>query len=161
MKMMRLLNNIQYILSRRYYIIAFISPFHSMHLHSVIHWFFILFFAGLLLHALIYSKSTVVEGLDPTAAPATAAPATAAPATAAPATAEKAVTPSQVQVDENTAEIAILKGQIATLMQTAQTLKTQMLKNETGIQNNTNSIQKVVQSQTNMQTKLANAKSRQ
>jgi hypothetical protein len=129
-----------------------------MHLHSVIHWFFILFFAGLLLHALIYSKSTVVEGLDPTAAPATA---TAAPATAAPATAEKAVTPSQVQVDENTAEIAILKGQIATLMQTAQTLKTQMLKNETGIQNNTNSIQKVVQSQTNMQTKLANAKSRQ
>jgi hypothetical protein len=156
MKMMRLLNNIQYILSRRYYIIAFISPFHSMHLHSVIHWFFILFFAGLLLHALIYSKSTVVEGLDPTASPATAAPATAAPATA-----EKAVTPSQVQVDENTAEIAILKGQIATLMQTAQTLKTQMLKNETGIQNNTNSIQKVVQSQTNMQTKLANAKSRQ
>jgi hypothetical protein len=151
MKMMRLLNNIQYILSRRYYIIAFVSPFHSMHLHSVIHWFFILFFAGLLLHALIYSKSTVVEGLDPTAAPATAAPATA----------EKAVTPSQVQVDENTAEIAILKGQIATLMQTAQTLKTQMLKNETGIQNNTNSIQKVVQSQTNMQTKLANAKSRQ
>ena len=127
-----------------------------MHLHSVIHWFFILFFAGLLLHALIYSKSTVVEGLDPTASPATAAPATAAPATA-----EKAVTPSQVQVDENTAEIAILKGQIATLMQTAQTLKTQMLKNETGIQNNTNSIQKVVQSQTNMQTKLANAKSRQ
>jgi DNA-binding NtrC family response regulator len=62
---------------------------------------------------------------------------------------------------ENTAEIAILKGQIATLMQTAQTLKTQMLKNEVGIQNNTNSIQKVVQSQTNMQTKLANAKSKQ
>jgi uncharacterized protein (DUF2252 family) len=115
-----------------------------MQLHSVIHWFFILFFAGLLLHALLYSKSTVVEGLDPTAAPA-----------------EKAAAPSQVQVDENTAEIAILKGQIATLMQTAQTLKTQMLKNEVGIQNNTNSIQKVVQSQTNMQTKLANAKSKQ
>jgi hypothetical protein len=135
-----------------------------MHLHSVIHWFFNLFFAGLLLHALIYSKSTVVEGLDPTAAPATATTATTATtaataATAAPAAATKV--PSQVQVDENTAEIAILKGQIATLMQTAQTLKTQMLKNETGIQNNTNSIQKVVQSQTNMQTKLANAKSRQ
>ena len=127
-----------------------------MQLHSVIHWLFILFFAGLLLHALLYSKSTVVEGLDPTAAP--AAPAATA-ATAAPA--EKAVAPSQVQVDENTAEIAILKGQIATLMQTAQTLKTQMLKNEVGIQNNTNSIQKVVQSQTNMQTKLANAKSKQ
>ena len=127
-----------------------------MQLHSVIHWFFILFFAGLLLHALIYSKSTVVEGLDPTAAPA----ATAAPAPPA-APAEKAVAPSQVQVDENTAEIAILKGQIAMLMQTAQTLKTQMLKNEVGIQNNTNSIQKVVQSQTNMQTKLANAKSKQ
>jgi hypothetical protein len=138
-----------------------------MHLHSVIHGFFILFFAGLLLHALIYSKSTVVEGLDPaataTAAPATAAPANAAPATAAPANAAPDATkvPSQVQVDENTAEIAILKGQIATLMQTAQTLKTQMLQNEVGIQNNTNSIQKVVQSQTDMQTKLANAKSRQ
>ena len=133
-----------------------------MHLHSVIHGFFILFFAGLLLHALIYSKSTVVEGLDP-AATATAAPATAAPATAAPANAAPDATkvPSQVQVDENTAEIAILKGQIATLMQTAQTLKTQMLQNEVGIQNNTNSIQKVVQSQTDMQTKLANAKSRQ
>jgi uncharacterized protein (DUF2252 family) len=123
-----------------------------MHLHSVIHGFFILFFAGLLLHALIYSKSTVVEGLDP------AATATAAPATAAP---DATKVPSQVQVDENTAEIAILKGQIATLMQTAQTLKTQMLQNEVGIQNNTNSIQKVVQSQTDMQTKLANAKSRQ
>jgi hypothetical protein len=36
-----------------------------------------------------------------------------------------------------------------------------MLQNEVGIQNNTNSIQKVVQSQTDMQTKLANAKSRQ
>jgi uncharacterized protein (DUF2252 family) len=138
-----------------------------MHLHSVIHGFFILFFAGLLLHALIYSKSTVVEGLDPaataTAAPANAAPANAAPATAAPANAAPDATkvPSQVQVDENTAEIAILKGQIATLMQTAQTLKTQMLQNEVGIQNNTNSIQKVVQSQTDMQTKLANAKSRQ
>jgi hypothetical protein len=133
-----------------------------MHLHSVIHGFFILFFAGLLLHALIYSKSTVVEGLDP-AATATAAPANAAPANAAPATAAPDATkvPSQVQVDENTAEIAILKGQIATLMQTAQTLKTQMLQNEVGIQNNTNSIQKVVQSQTDMQTKLANAKSRQ
>jgi hypothetical protein len=128
-----------------------------MHLHSVIHGFFILFFAGLLLHALIYSKSTVVEGLDP-AATATAAPATAAPANAAP---DATKVPSQVQVDENTAEIAILKGQIATLMQTAQTLKTQMLQNEVGIQNNTNSIQKVVQSQTDMQTKLANAKSRQ
>ena len=133
-----------------------------MHLHSVIHGFFILFFAGLLLHALIYSKSTVVEGLDP-AATATAAPANAAPANAAPANAAPDATkvPSQVQVDENTAEIAILKGQIATLMQTAQTLKTQMLQNEVGIQNNTNSIQKVVQSQTDMQTKLANAKSRQ
>jgi hypothetical protein len=136
-----------------------------MNLHSVIHGFFILFFAGLLLHALIYSKSTVVEGLDPaaTAAPtaATAAPTAAPVSDATPDATKKAVVPSQVQVDENTAEIAILKGQIATLMQTAQTLKTQMLQNEVGIQNNTNSIQKVVQSQTDMQTKLANAKSRQ
>lgn len=129
-----------------------------MELHSAIHWVFILFFAGLLLHALIFSKSTVVEGLDPTAAPTTALAPTSAP-TAAPA--EKAVAPSQVQLDENTAEIAILKGQIATLMQTAQTLKTKMLQNEVGIKNNTISIQKVVQSQTDIQTKLANAKSKQ
>jgi hypothetical protein len=132
-----------------------------MNLHSVIHGFFILFFAGLLLHALIYSKSTVVEGLDPAATAATAAPTAAPVSDATPDATKKAVVPSQVQVDENTAEIAILKGQIATLMQTAQTLKTQMLQNEVGIQNNTNSIQKVVQSQTDMQTKLANAKSRQ
>jgi uncharacterized protein (DUF2252 family) len=64
-------------------------------------------------------------------------------------------------MDENTAEIAVLKGQIATLMQTAQTLKAQMLQNETGIQNNTQSIQKVVQSQTDMNNKLAASKSKQ
>jgi uncharacterized protein (DUF2252 family) len=64
-------------------------------------------------------------------------------------------------MDENTAEIAVLKGQIATLMQTAQTLKAQMLQNEIGIQNNTQSIQKVVQSQTDMNNKLAASKGKQ
>ena len=117
-----------------------------MNLHSAIHGFFILFFAWLLMHSLIYSKSSVIEGLEPAPTSTTAA----VPTT---------TTPSQVQIDENAAEIAILKGQIATLMQTAQTLKVQLLQNEAGVQNNTNSIQKVVQSQTDMQNKLANAKS--
>ncbi len=118
-----------------------------MNLHSAMHGFFILFFAWLLMHSLIYSKSSVIEGLEPAT---TTAPTT-APTTA--------TGPTQVQIDENTAEIAILKGQIATLMQTAQTLKVQLLQNEAGVQNNTNNIQKVVQSQTDMQNKLANAKS--
>ena len=63
-------------------------------------------------------------------------------------------------MDENPADIAFLKGQIATLMQTAQTLKVQMLQNETGIQNNTKSIQQVVQSQTDTTNKLAASKSK-
>jgi septal ring factor EnvC (AmiA/AmiB activator) len=149
-----------------------------VHLHLVVHGVFIAFFAWLLLHALVFhSKSSsswgpgpLIEGLDATSPPATttAAPTTApttAPApttTAAPTTAAPAPAPSsQEQIDENTAEIAVLKGQIATLMQTAQTLKTQMLQNETGIQNNTKSIQKVVQSQTDMNNKMAASKSKQ
>ena len=144
-----------------------------VHLDLVVHGVFIAFFAWLLLHALVFhSKSStslwgpsLIEGLDATTATtATTAPTTTAPTTTAPTTTATTATTaplSQVQMDENTAEIAVLKGQIATLMQTAQTLKTQMLQNETGIQNNTQSIQKVVQSQTDMNNKLAASKSKQ
>ena len=116
----------------------------------------ILFFAWLLIHAFIYSKSKsqyrIIEGLDPSASPtATAATAAAAPTT----------TPSQTQIDENTAQIAILKTQIASLINTATQLNTATLQNEAGIKNNVDGIQKVVKSQADMQTKLANMKSAQ
>jgi hypothetical protein len=131
-----------------------------VHLDLVVHGVFIAFFAWLLLHALLFhSKSStswwgpsLIEGLDATSPPTTAPTAAATTTTA---------NTSQEQMDENTAEIAVLKGQIATLMQTAQTLKAQMLQNETGIQNNTQSIQKVVQSQTDMNNKLAASKGKQ
>jgi hypothetical protein len=120
----------------------------------------ILFFAWLLIHAFIYSKSDskyrIIEGMDPSAAP-TAAPTTAAPTTAAP----TEPTPSQTQIDENTAQIAILKTQIASLINTATQLNAATLQNETGIKNNVDGIQKVVKSQADMQTKLANMKSAQ
>jgi hypothetical protein len=118
-----------------------------VHLQLVMHGLFIAFFAWLLLHALlVHSKSsssrgpTLIEGLDATTT---------------------TTTSPQAQADENTAEIAVLKGQIATLLQTAQTLKTQMLQNETSIQNNTKSIQQVVQSQTDTTNKLASSKGKQ
>ena len=117
-----------------------------VHLQLVMHGLFIAFFAWLLLHALlVHSKSSssrdpLIEGLDATAT---------------------TTTSPQAQADENTAEIAVLKGQIATLLQTAQTLKTQMLQNETSIQNNTKSIQQVVQSQTDTTNKLASSKGKQ
>jgi hypothetical protein len=111
----------------------------------------ILFFAWLLIHAFIYSKSKsqhrIIEGLEPSATAAAAAP-------AAP------VTP-QTQIDENTAQIAILKTQIASLINTATQLNVATLQNEVGIKNNVAGIQKVVKSQTDMQTKLANMKSAQ
>jgi len=136
-----------------------------LHLDLVVHGVFIAFFAWLLLHALLFhSKSStslwgpsLIEGLDATTA--TTAPTTTV--TTAPTTTATTAPLSQEQMDENTAEIAVLKGQIATLMQTAQTLKAQMLQNESGIQNNTQSIQKVVQSQTDMNNKLAASKGKQ
>ena len=119
----------------------------------------ILFFAWLLLHALMYSKSTtLIEGLEPsstTTTPITTTPTTITPTTTTP------PGPSQAQIDENTAEIAILKNQISILMQTAEQLKVTMIQNEVGIQNNTASIQKVVQSQIDMQAKMAKMKSAQ
>jgi hypothetical protein len=69
--------------------------------------------------------------------------------------------PSQVQIDENTAQIAVLKDQIASLMTTATQLKTTMAQNEAGIKNNTSLIQKVMQSQNDTNAKLASMKKAQ
>lgn len=117
----------------------------------------ILFFSWLLMHAFIYSKSEfqyhIIEGLDPSASPTTGAIAAAA-AAAAPSN-------GQTQMDENNAEIAILKTQIASLNDTAIQLNATMIQNEVGIKNNTDLIQKVVKSQNDVQTKLANMKSAQ
>ena len=70
-------------------------------------------------------------------------------------------TPIQVSTDENTAQLAILKKQIASLVATATQLNTDTLKNETGIKNNTEMIQKVIQSQTAANAKLAGMKKAQ
>jgi hypothetical protein len=130
----------------------------------------ILFFAWLLIHAFIYSKSNsqyrLIEGLDPSASPTaapTSAPTSTAPTTAPTTTTTAPETPSQMQtqIDENTAQIAILKTQIASLITTATQLNAATLQNEVGIVNNINGIQKVVKSQADMQTKLANMKSAQ
>lgn len=106
----------------------------------------ILFFSWLLLHALFYSKSNVIEGLDPSESSETS---------------ESSEQSRQAQIDENTAQIALLKTQIASLMTTATQLNTLMAQNETGIKNNVAMIQKVVQSQNESNAKLANMKKNQ
>jgi len=120
-------------------------------LSIVMHVALILFFAWMLLHhALIYSKSVghVIEGLEGNGATATTA--TASPATP---------TQSQTQIDENAAQIAILKSQILNLTNISNQLNAAMAANEKGVQQNTDLIQKVVQSQNDTNTKLANMKS--
>jgi hypothetical protein len=109
----------------------------------------ILFFSWLLLHALIYSKteSRIIEGLDPTVAPPTVAPPT--------------VAPSQVLSDENTAQVAIMKKQIASLVTTATQLNTDTLKNEADITKNTEMIKKVVDSQNATNAKMSDMKKAQ
>lgn len=109
----------------------------------------ILFFSWLLIHALVYSKSqSVIEGLaSPSASP-----------SPSPLPSSKS---AQAQIDENTAEIALLKTQIASLVSTATQLNAIMLQNEAGIKQNTDMIQKVVQSQTDTNAKLANMKKAQ
>lgn len=103
--------------------------------------FLILFFAWLLLHAAMHhSKSApLIEGLEPSLPSTAAATAAAAP-------------------PPNPSEIAFIKDQIATLAKTAQTLKTQTIKNEKGIQDNTANIEKVAQSQIETTSKLAEMK---
>jgi hypothetical protein len=99
----------------------------------------ILFFAWLLLHALIYSKSgyRIIEGLEPSP------------------------TPSATTTPINPADIEFLKQQVATLETTAAKLNATMTQNETGVKNNTALVQKVVKSQSDTQTKLASMKSAQ
>jgi ribosomal protein L29 len=65
------------------------------------------------------------------------------------------------QMDENPAQIAIIKKQIASLIDTATQLTTAMNQNEAGIKNNTALIQKVMQSQTDLNTKLDSMKKAQ
>jgi len=135
-------------------------------LSIVMHVALILFFAWVLLHhALIYSKSVghVIEGLEGNGATATTATATTATATATTATTATASpatpTQSQTQIDENAAQIAILKSQILNLTNISNQLNAAMAANEKGVQQNTDLIQKVVQSQNDTNTKLANMKS--
>ena len=108
----------------------------------------ILFFSWLFIHALFYSKSqSVIEGLDPSASP-----------SASPSPSSKS---AQSQLDENTAAIALLKTQIASLISAAMQLNTIMIQNEVGIKNNTDMIQKVVKSQADTNAKLASMKKAQ
>jgi len=96
----------------------------------------------MLLHAAFHSKSaTLIEGLEQSATAPTAA---AAAAAAAP---------------PNPSEIAFIKDQISDLIKIAQTLQTQMIKNEKDIQDNTTNIEKVAQAQTETTAKLAEMKS--
>ena len=114
-------------------------------IHATLCGLLTLFFAWLLLHALIYSKSDggrIIEGLETTAAPPTG-------------------TPIQVSTDENTAQLAILKKQIASLVATATKLNTDTLNNEAGIKKNTEMIQKVVDSQNATNAKMAGMKKAQ
>jgi hypothetical protein len=122
--------------------------------HFTVCGFLILFFAWMLMHAFIYSKSSrIIEGLDPSPSP-TPTPTTAT--TAGPTAAPK------VQTDEeNTAQIAVLQKQIESLMNTATQLTDTMNQNEAGIKNNTSLIQKVIQSQTDTNAKLASMKKAQ
>ena len=114
----------------------------QLQLHYATCVFLILFFAWLLLHAAMHhSKSApLIEGLEPSLPSAAAAAAAAAP-------------------PPNPSEIAFIKDQIATLAKTAQTLKTQTIKNEKGIQDNTTNIEKVAQSQTETVAQMAAMKS--
>ena len=97
------------------------------------------------MHAGIHhsKSSTVIEGLETAAAKSS-----------------QAVAPDP-QADINLAEIATMKAQIATLMQSAQLLKIQMIQTEAGVQQNEKNIQEVVKSQDDMRNKLADMKSSQ
>ena len=108
----------------------------QMQVHYATCVFLILFFAWLLLHAAMHhSKSApLIEGLEPSLPSAAAA------------------------APPNPSEIAFIKDQIATLAKTAQTLKTQTIKNEKGIQDNTTNIEKVAQAQIETTAKMAEMK---
>lgn len=105
-------------------------------IHSILCGILIVFFAWLLLHALIYSTSGVgegriIEGLESSSP------------------------------DANTDQLAILKNQIASLNATSTQLNAMLLQNEAGIKNNSALIQKVMQSQNDTNAKLASMKTAQ
>ena len=114
-------------------------------IHSIICGTLILFFAWILLHSFIYSKSKnrIIEGLE------TTSPTAPAPA------------PAPVPVPVNPAEIEFLKQQVASLQATAGKLNSAMIQNEAGVKNNAELVQKVVKSQSDTNAKLANMKSAQ
>lgn len=114
-----------------------------MQLHFVICSLLILFFSWMLLHAAYHSKSaTLIEGLEQSASASAPTP-----------------TPTAAAAAPNPSEVAFIKDQVATLVKTAQTLKTQMMKNEKDLQANTVNVEKVAQSQTETTSKLAEMKS--
>jgi len=114
-------------------------------IHSILCGTLILFFAWMLLHSFIYSKSKnrIIEGLE------TTSPTAPAPA------------PAPVPVPVNPAEIEFLKQQVASLQATAGKLNAAMIQNEAGVKNNEELVQKVVKSQSDTNAKLANMKSAQ
>lgn len=118
--------------------------------HRAICSFLILFFGFLLLHTFMHpfmhagmhsKSSTVIEGLE-----------------TAPSSSPSVPSQNSPPQDVNIAEIVMMKNQIATLMQSAQLLKIQMIQTEAGIQQNEKNIQEVVQSQDEMRNKLADMK---
>lgn len=139
--------------------ILFIAAHPNMILCSIL----ILFFSWLLLHALLYSKSeSIIEGLDPSPSPSPSSSPSPSPSpSSSPSPSPSPSKSTQAQIDENTAEIALLKTQIASLMTTATQLNALMTQNETGIKNNTDMLQKVVQSQNDTNAKLSNMKKAQ
>jgi hypothetical protein len=60
------------------------------------------------------------------------------------------------QADQS--EVPELKKQLATLAQTAQQLRTQMISNEAGIQTNTANLQEIIKSQNETNAKMAEMK---
>ena len=112
-----------------------------MHLNTVMCGLLILFFSWMLAHHAFvnHSKSksnsdTWVEGFVPKQAEAAA---------------EAAATES---------EVSELKKQLATLAQTAQQLRTQMISNEAGIQKNTANLQEIIKSQNDANAKMVEMK---
>lgn len=66
--------------------------------------------------------------------------------------------PNQAHAAATESEVSELKKQLATLAQTAQQLRTQMIKNEAGIQQNTANLQEIIKSQNDTNAKLTSMK---
>lgn len=66
--------------------------------------------------------------------------------------------PKQAEAAAAESEVPELKKQLATLAQTAQQLRTQMISNEAGIQQNTANLQEIIKSQNDTNAKMAEMK---